>query len=204
MAGTRGSEEQTVLLGLLLSGGLIVLGLGAGWRQVRLWRQLQQQPFLPAEDRQHFRSQARRRLIVSVLLTLIGGMIGVYYLSGMDERLVAIPQRQRQAADQAQQRPLTPEEQAEVVNDRRFTRLMGYYWISIIVLLGAVVMLACLDVIATRRYWLARYRELQADHQVRLQRDLAVFRQRRLQSRFRTLRASPPREGPSPDDTPPP
>lgn len=112
----------------------------------------------------------------------------------MDERLVAIPERHRQAAQE--ERPADAKE-AAADDDRRFTRLVGYYWIAIILLLGAVVILAFMDVIATRRYWMARYRELQADHQSRLRRDLVVFRQRR--SRFQRLR-SQGSDPPPPDD----
>lgn len=178
-----------MLLGLLLSAGLVALGVGAGWQQLRLYRRLREQPFVPEEDRRHFYAQGRRRLIVSTLLTIIGALIAIYYLSGMDARLVAIPERHRQAATQGESDPTQPPAHTLTDDDRRFTRWVGYYWILIILLLGVVVMLACLDVIATRRYWMARYRELQADHQARLQRDLIVFRQRR--RRFRTIPRSP-------------
>jgi hypothetical protein len=194
-----------VIIGLLLSAGLILLGVGAGWGQIRLYRRLREQPFLPAEDQRHYRAQGRRRLVISALLTIIGSMIGGYYLSGMDERLVAIPERQRQAAAQAGEHPPNPAQEAEAAADRRFTRLVGYYWIAVIVLLGVVVMLASIDVIATRRYWMARYRELQADHQAKLHRDLIIYRQRRLEKRFRPLPRSPSPGDPPPDDagTPP-
>lgn len=190
-----------MIIGLLLSAGLIILGIGAGWGQIRLYRRLREQPFLPAEDRRHYRAQGRRRLLISALLTIIGSMIGGYYLSGMDARLVAIPERQRQAAAQAGEQPPNPAQEAEADDDRRFTRLVGYYWIAVIVLLGMVVMLASVDVIATRRYWMARYRELQADHQAKLHRDLIIYRQRRLENRFRPLPRSSSQEDSPPDDT---
>jgi hypothetical protein len=189
-----------VIIGLLLATGLIILGIVAGWSQVRLSRRLREQPFVPAEDHRYYRAQGRRRFVISVLLTIIGSMIGIYYLSGMDERLVAIPERQRQAAAQAGDEFPKPAQQAEADDDRRFTRLVGYYWIVVIVLLGIVVMLASVDVIATRRYWMARYRELRADHQAKLHRDLIIYRQRRLQSRFRHLPRSRPRGDQPPGD----
>jgi hypothetical protein len=190
-----------VIIGLLLATGLIILGIVAGWSQVRLQRRLQEQPFVPAEDQRYYRGQGGRRFVISVLLTIIGSMIGTYYLSGMDDRLVAIPERLRQATAQAGEHPPNPAQEAEATDERRFTRLVGYYWIVVIVLLGIVVMLAGVDVIATRRYWMARYRELRADHQARLHRDLILFRQRRLQSRFRPLPRSQSRGDPPPDDT---
>ena len=63
----------------------------------------------------------------------------------------------------------------------------------------ALVALARTDAWATRRYWLAQYRHIKEEHQDKLRRDLAVYRQHREQSRggggrFRL----------GPDDTPPP
>ena len=47
----------------------------------------------------------------------------------------------------------------------------------------ALVGLATVDAFATRRYWLAQYRALRDDHQTRLRRDLAVYKQHREQTR---------------------
>ena len=70
------------------------------------------------------------------------------------------------------------------------------YWIAVILLLGVVVTVAVIDFIATRKYWMARYKEIKADHEAKLQRDLAVFRQQKLNDRAKGLRK------PNDDDTP--
>ena len=80
--------------------------------------------------------------------------------------------------------------------NKEFTRLVGFYWIGVILLLGVVVAVAVIDFIATRKYWMARYKEIKADHETKLQRDLAVFRQQKLNDRARGLQ----KPG---DDTPP-
>ena len=80
--------------------------------------------------------------------------------------------------------------------DKEFTRQSGMYWITVILLLGVVVTVAVIDFIATRKYWMARYKEIKADHESKLQRDLAVFRQQKLNDRARGLRKSD-------DETPP-
>ena len=78
----------------------------------------------------------------------------------------------------------------------------GFYWIGIMGLVFGAVCLAVFDFWATRTYWMARYRELKADHDTKLQRDLAVFRQQKLNARVPGLK--PPAEGDAPAGDPPP
>ena len=47
----------------------------------------------------------------------------------------------------------------------------------------ALVGLALVDALATRRYWLTLYRQIKDDHQAKLRRDLAVYRQQKEQTR---------------------
>jgi len=97
-------------------------------------------------------------------------MIAYWFVSGMDARMDAIPDGDKTDADW------------------EFTRQVGFYWITVILLLGVVVTVAVIDFIATRKYWMARYKEIKADHEAKLQRDLAVFRQQKLNDRARGLR----------------
>ena len=128
-------------------------------------------------------------MVASGLLVVIGGMIAFYYLSGMDARMDAIPERNKPDGQAAAADP-----QAEA--DKEFTRLVGIYWIAVILLLGVVVCIAVIDFMATRKYWMARYKEIKADHEAKLQRDLAVFRQQKLNDRAKGLKR------PGDDDTP--
>jgi len=50
-------------------------------------------------------------------------------------------------------------------------------------LVFVAVCLAVFDFWATRKYWMARYKELKTDHELKLQRDLAVYRQQKLNAR---------------------
>ena len=109
-------------------------------------------------------------------------MIAGYYLSGMDARMDAIPERNRDGG---------PDPRADP--DKQFAKLVGFYWIGIMGLVFGAVCLAVFDFWATRTYWMARYRELKADHDTKLQRDLAVFRQQKLNARVPGLK--PPAEG---------
>ncbi len=181
--------------GLILAAGLVLVGLATAVRQRRVLRTIADEPFLPAEDRAYRRGQARRRAATSGLLVLIGGLITGYYLSGMDARMDAIPERDKVgAAPDAEPNP-----QAD--SDRQFTKLVGFYWIAVMGLVFLAVCLAVTDFWATRKYWMARYKELKTDHEAKLQRDLAVYRQQKLNARVPGLK--PPAADDTATDEPP-
>ena len=167
-----------MIVGYLFAAFLILLALGAGARQLVTLARVRIQPYMAVEDRNYYRGQARRRMLASGLLGVIGAMIAYWYVSGMDARMDAIPEGDKTDADW------------------EFTRQVGFYWITVILLLGVVVTVAVIDFIATRKYWMARYKEIKADHESKLQRDLAVFRQQKLNDRAKGLR--------KPDDETPP
>ena len=174
-------------VGLILAAALVLVGALTALRQRRALRALADEPFLADADRRYRRGQAVRRVATSGLLVVIGGMIAGYYLSGMDARMNAIPERDRDG---------DPAPRAD--SDKEFAKVVGFYWIGVMGLVFVAVCLAVFDFWATRTYWMARYRELKADHDTKLQRDLAVFRQQKLNARVPGLK--PPAGG---DDTAP-
>lgn len=88
----------------------------------------------------------------------------------------------------------------QAASDRQFAKLVGFYWIGVMGLVFVAVCLAVTDFWATRRYWMARYKELKADHEMKLQRDLAVYRQQKLNARVPGLK--PPTDDTAPDEPP--
>jgi hypothetical protein len=192
-----------VFVGLLFALVLLLLGVGAGSRQFDTLRRVREEPYMPDVDKLYFRGQAHRRLIASTLLFVIGLMIAAYYLSGMDARMDEIGERRNAEGE----KPAEPPSE----EDRAFTRFVGWYVIVMVLLLGVVFLVAIIDFWATRVYWMARYREMQADHQAKLRRDLAVVRAQKLNARAPGLK--PPTDAPpegggdgsaAPDATPPP
>jgi hypothetical protein len=182
-------------VGLLLAVILVGLGVGTVRRQVRTRRRLREERFLPSDDRAYLRGLVWRGRVVGGVLIAAGGMIGGYYLSGMDARMDAIGDRRKAAAAAGEPEP-GPADPA----DKAFTRFAGLYVIGILGLVFTIACLAVVDFWATRRYWMAQYRLLRADHQAKLERDLAVYRQARENDRMTRLRGRPPGQR-NPDDT---
>jgi hypothetical protein len=154
---------------LALAGFLVLLGVGTlGW-QVRGLRQLNSRPYVPSDERGYLTGRHRRRVLVGVLLTVVGVMIGWAYVSGMENRADALGEARPADA------PKPPMTDAE----KQFVRWWGGYWIVVLLLVMTIVGLAGADALATRRYWLAQYQELRDEHKAKLERDLALHRQKR-------------------------
>ncbi|HEX4613426.1 MAG TPA: hypothetical protein VH092_34910 [Urbifossiella sp.] len=183
-----------VVVGLTLAAALVLLGLGTAARQRHALARLRAERFLPSDDRTYLRGQVRRRVATGAVLVMIGGLIAGYYLSGMDARMDEIVARERNAA---------PVPEAEDRADKDFARLVAGYWSGVLVLVFAAGCLAVFDFWATRRYWMAQYKLLKADHEVKLQRDLAVYRQAKDNDRMHRLRGNPPPGDGDTDEQPP-
>jgi hypothetical protein len=186
-----------VVVGLILAAGLVLVGTLTAQRQRHALRAMAEEPFLADEDRRYRRGQALRRMVTSALLVVVGGMIGSYYLSGMDTRMDAIPKDNKPGTPPQEGEP---DPQAE--SDKQFAKFVGFYWIGILGLVFVAVCLAVLDVWVTRKYWMARYKELKADHDAKLQRDLAVFRQQKLNERVPGLKPPVKSDDTTTDDPP--
>jgi len=182
-----------VVVGLLLAVILVLLGAGTAYRQAATRRRLREERFLPSDDRAYLRRQVIRRHAVSIVLVAIGGMIGWYYLSGMDDRTNQIADRKAKAKENPGDDPAQPADtDATKQADRDFAKFVGIYWIGILGLVFVVSCLAIFDFWATRRYWMAQYRLIKAEHETKLQRDLAVYRQTKDNDRMSRLRGRKP------------
>lgn len=170
--------NNTSAVALVLSAGLVLLGLLTGVWQVRGLRALAERKLVPSDEYAYFRARYRRRLVTAALLVSVGAMIGGAYLSGMTRVADQLGQpRPEGVADDQAPKPEMTEEQKE------FVRVSLAYWSIVLILVFALIGLATVDAFATRRYWLAQYRALRDDHQARLRRDLAVYKQNQEQNR---------------------
>jgi hypothetical protein len=124
------------------------------------------------EDRTYVRRQAWRRIVNSGLMFLLAAIMVGSYASGVQERASDIAREREQAAVGGFKPPLT-QEQSE------FAQLFTGLLITMLILLGLIVMLAGVDLFATRRYALTQLRRIQSDRRAMLERQLARWREER-------------------------
>lgn len=154
-----------ILFGSLLAAGLLAMSLYYGWRQFRALRQLKTADGLPDDEHRYERRKAYRRLVMSALTLLIGLLIAVL-LAAYDSTAGRV-MREREGVDPAV--PITPEQRALV-------KLYVGTWIGALVALFVVLVLAGLDLLATRQYGLRQYRKLAGDRRAMIQRQAARLR----------------------------
>lgn len=162
--------QAALLLALAVAG----LGVATGAAQLRGWRRLRARSHVPSDEYGYLRNRYRRRGLTAVVLVAIGALIGTAYLTGMEHRADHLgPAPEVEAGGPP---AMTPDQ-------RQFVRFWGVYWIVVMVLTNTLLVLAFADAVATRRYWMKVYRVLRDDHEAKLRRDLAVYKQHVEQSR---------------------
>jgi hypothetical protein len=158
-----------LLVGLTLVAGLLLLSVYYAWRQIKALRQ-------PIEagsvEDIYRRGQIRRRLISSGLLFILA-----LQLAGA---LAFLEDRAQQQAERADARADFRERGGiaqPAPDERSFARFYSAYWLSILVVLAAVVSLAFVDLWATRRFAVQAHRQLRAERREMIDRQIARLRQ---------------------------
>jgi hypothetical protein len=168
-----------MIVALLLAAILLLIAIVSIRWQISNLRRMRAQPHMPSDDRSYLRNQAYRRLVMGALLIALAGMLAGTYLSGLERQADQFGQKQGDA-NPGDRPALQPE-------DRALARLYLIYWISILVLLFLVVSLAIVDLWSTRRYAWEQLRRIQSENRAMLERDLAMYRQQKLNDRMRKL-----------------
>lgn len=193
-----------MVVGLIIAAGLVALGVGTAHRQRRAVRRLREEKYLPSDDRAYLKGQVRRRLGTAAVLVLLGGLIGGVFLSGLHARATEIAERRDRAAaaaagpDADPGRPPDPPPPPSG-DDIRLFKVWAGCWIGVLVLVFVACCLAVLDFWATRKYWMAQYKLLRTEHEAKLRRDLAVYRQAKDNERLTRMGGKP--KPPDKDDT---
>lgn len=146
------------------------------WQIANLGR-LRAQSHVPSDDRRYLRNQAIRRLVLGAVMIGLAGTLAGGYFSGMETRADQLHQN-RAAQPDGEKLPAEPE-------DRAFLRMYATYWISVLVILFLVLSLAIVDLWSTRRYAWDQLRRIQSENRAMLERDLAVYRQQKLNDRMK-------------------
>jgi hypothetical protein len=159
---------------------LLLVIAGVSFRyQLRNWRRLRTES-LASDDRRYLRGIAQRRTLNAVLLAILAAMLAGAYASGGQQELnrIAGLRFQDPPADR------TPE-------DDEFVKSWAIYWIVFLFLLFVVVAVAMADYTATSLYARQQLRRIRKEQATLLERDLAVYRQQKLNDRARRLEGGP-------------
>ena len=160
-----------ILFGTVLV--LVLLGTAVFYtvRQIVALQRLRAAEEMSLEERAYLLSRARRRLVMSIFLFMLGVMLagGLIYLEAPAHELAEERAAMRQQDDAP---PLNPEQ-------RGFARLYLSFWIVFLLILMAVVFLAAWDYWSTRRYALSQHRKISDDRRAMIEREIARVRYQR-------------------------
>jgi hypothetical protein len=124
------------------------------------------------DDPPYERRRARLRLLCCGLMLILAGMVAGTDAFGLEERadaLIRVRQAERATGAPAD---FTPEQ-------RHFGQIYSAYWIALLLLLFAVVLLAALDLWGIRRYRRRHLQRLRADRNAMLAQEVVVLRSQR-------------------------
>ena len=161
-------------MAMLLSAILIGIAIVSLRYQWRTWRRLRSGESIPSDDRRYLRGVCRRRTLNAVLLLILAGMLAGAFLSGGQQEFNRIAMLKQQDPPGEH----TPE-------DLEFAKSWTIYWIIILVLLFVVLVIALADYTATSLYGRQQLQRIREEQRVLRERDLAVYRQQKLNDRMR-------------------
>jgi cytochrome c-type biogenesis protein CcmH/NrfG len=137
--------------------------------QLRNWRRLRSET-LASDDRRYLRGVCQRRSLNAVLLLALAGLLAGAYLSGG-------------LADLTRIAAMDPQDRTD--EDRETVKSLAIYWIVVLVILFFVIVIAMGDYVAVGLYGRQQLRRIQHEQRDLLERDLAVYRQQKLNDRMR-------------------
>jgi hypothetical protein len=159
----RGNVTLTkVIFGSALVEVLLAVAAIAAWNQLRLLRGLGCEAAMPAEEEDHLRARAWRRLATCVLMVILGVLLAVALL-WLEEPAELLARGG----------------QSEVEKQPEFADFYGWYWIVFLLLLLALLVLAGIDMVSVRRHGWKQMRRLQEDRREMIARQAALLRQER-------------------------
>lgn len=149
---------------------LLALAIYYAWRQWQTLHNLRIDDEISDEERQYLHRQAWRRLAGSGLMILFAGLLtGSFFF---EERAAEMAARGEAARAEGAELVLTEEEEA-------FRNQWAMYWIVLLIGVMVILGLAAYDFLATRRFGLQRFRQLQADRRAMIAREIAMMRRDR-------------------------
>jgi hypothetical protein len=162
-------ETNQILFTSLIIAVLLGLAGFSIWRQRQAWQSLKRED-LSAEDRGYIRGQVFRRLTCAGLMVLLAGLLALSFI--LEEPADLLVAQGKAAHARGEPKPPDPEQQ-------RFLNLYSGFWISALLVLLGIIVLAGLDLLAIRRYGWRQLRQIQADRRAMLEEHIARARSQR-------------------------
>jgi hypothetical protein len=166
-----------MIVAMVFAGFLLLLALFSIRFQIRTLKRLRDESHMASDERSYLRNQAYRRMLTSVLILGLAGMLSGAYLSGLEQRAEEIGQK-KPANEEGEKPPVRQE-------DKDFLPVYMFYWGTTLFLIFLVVSLAIVDIVATRRYAWQQLKRIQSENRSILERDLAFYRQQKANDRMR-------------------
>ncbi len=159
------------LFGALLIVLLLALAGYYGWRQVQTLRLLRTPEEAPPDEFRYLVKRAKRRLVGSGLMIVVAVMLGglMIFLEGPAQELAKFSEP---ATSRGEEPALSPEQ-------HQFRLLYGFWIIGLLMSLLAMLSMAALDLMATRRFSLTQRRRIQEDRRAMIERQVARLRHER-------------------------
>jgi hypothetical protein len=150
----------------IFGGSLVIVLLGSAgyfaWRQKRTLRSLADPNMLTPEDRLYVHKQVRRRMLCSVLMVALAGMlIGWFFIGG-------------ELTQQAPPQPADGQAKPDVS-----VHLITLYVIVALLILFGIILLSITDLMATARFGFRHQRRLENERREMLEEQAAILRQQR-------------------------
>jgi hypothetical protein len=163
-------EPTQIVFGAVIVAILVGMASFFAWRQIHALRSLPGTVDISPDDRRYVVHQAWRRLTCSILMVVLAVLIASsFFLEGPANVLV----EQGQAAKQQGIAPQLDPAQ------RQFLDLYRNFWLIVLLILFAIIMLAAWDYFAIRLYGQRHYRQIQDDRRAMIENELARLRSQR-------------------------
>jgi hypothetical protein len=161
-------EPYEIFFGVLIVVGLVGLSLYFGQAQFASLRRLRTLPEPLDDEGQYERRKARLRIVSCALTLLMATQITV--ILATHEPTLGKVKREREGVDPA----------VKPTDEQRFlVRVYFSEWIAVLLVLLVVLVLAALDLWATRRFALRQYRKINADRRAMIQRQVNRMREQK-------------------------
>jgi hypothetical protein len=157
---------------IFIVGALLGLAGYFGWRQWRTLRNLRYQSDLSLRERSYMRSQAWLRLVSSLLMATLAGLLIASYWLGQEQHARELTEQSRSAGPDGKPTPLDDDA-------KRFLTQYWTFWIIFALILFSLVSLAFIDIWTIRRFARQHLRQIQADRRAMIEHEVAQLRRQR-------------------------